>query len=64
MQESKFVGMVNQGATCYLNSLVQALYVRQDSHKPSAFRFSAGLPHPRRPTWCEKAERWDHCCAS
>ena len=44
MRASKFVGMHNQGATCYLNSLVQALYVRHNRLEPPAFRLPARLP--------------------
>ena len=38
VRESKFVGMRNLGATCYINSLLQALYVRHAILKPSVFK--------------------------
>lgn len=42
-EPNQLVGLLNQGATCYLNSLLQAL---NSDHEFLAVVFSQGSPHP------------------
>lgn len=47
LRTARFVGLRNQGATCYLNSLVQALYMTPEIRLAVlAFAKSAGAAGP------------------
>ena len=53
--EQRFVGLLNQGATCYLNSLVQALFVNEPVRRvrlrrlePRVYRVLTSLTGDRR----------------